>query len=44
MTPPDRITQLRVKGLRTLADVTLPLGELTVLIGENGVGKSSVEE
>jgi predicted ATPase len=40
----DRITALRVQGLRTLADVRLPLGGLTVLIGENGSGKSSLLE
>lgn len=34
----DRITQLRVDGLRTLADVTLDLDGLSVLVGENGVG------
>lgn len=39
-----RITQLRIAGLRTLADVTLPLEGLTVLIGNNGSGKSSLIE
>lgn len=39
-----RITQLRIAGLRTLADVTLPLDGLTVLIGNNGSGKSSLIE
>ena len=42
--PKDRITRLYVKGLRTLADLELPLDGLTVLIGENGSGKSSVLE
>lgn len=40
----DRITRLRVAGLRTLADVTLDLDGLSVLVGENGVGKSSLVE
>lgn len=33
-----------MQGLRTLADVTLRLGGLTVLIGDNGSGKSSLLE
>lgn len=40
----DRITEIRVRGLRTLDDVTLPLDGLTVLIGDNGAGKSSLIE
>jgi predicted ATPase len=40
----DRITEIRIAGLRTLADVRLKLSGLTVLIGENGSGKSSVVE
>jgi len=36
------INELRVKGLRRLADATIPMGPLTVLIGANGSGKSSV--
>jgi predicted ATPase len=40
----NRITQIRVQGLRTLADVTLDLDGLTVLIGDNGSGKSSLIE
>ncbi len=39
-----RLAELRVRGLRTLADVMLDLGGLTVLIGDNGSGKSSVLE
>ena len=42
--PKDRITRLYVEGLRTLADLSLPLDGLTVLIGENGSGKSSILE
>lgn len=38
------ITELRIQGLRTLADVRLSLRELTVLIGANGSGKSSIIE
>jgi predicted ATPase len=40
----DRITELRVQGVRTLADVRLRLDGLTVLIGDNGSGKSTVIE
>jgi predicted ATPase len=39
-----RITEIHVEGLRTLADVRLKLDGLTVLIGENGTGKSSIIE
>jgi predicted ATPase len=39
-----QITELRIAGLRTLADVVLPLDGLTVLIGNNGSGKSSLIE
>lgn len=40
----NTITRIEVAGLRTLDDVTLELGGLTVLIGENGTGKSSLVE
>jgi predicted ATPase/nucleoside phosphorylase/SpoVK/Ycf46/Vps4 family AAA+-type ATPase len=40
----DTITELRIKNLRTLADVRLRLDGLTVLIGDNGTGKSSIIE
>ncbi len=40
----DRITEVRIQGMRALADVRLPLGGLTVLIGENGSGKSTIVE
>lgn len=40
----DRITQLRISGLRVIRDVTLELRGLTVLIGDNGTGKSSILE
>lgn len=39
-----RLTSLRIAGLRTLADVTLSLDGLIVLVGENGTGKSSIIE
>lgn len=39
-----RITELRIRNLRSLEDVTLVMGPMTVLIGENGSGKSSVVE
>lgn len=39
-----RLTSLRIEGLRTLADATLSLEGLTVLIGENGTGKSTIVE
>lgn len=40
----DRITELRIEGLRTLENVRLKLDGLTVLIGENGSGKTSIVE
>ncbi len=39
-----RITKVRFAGLRTAASVELELGGLTVLIGPNGVGKSTLIE
>lgn len=40
----DRLTKIRIQGLRSLEDVTLELDGLTVLIGENGSGKSTILE
>lgn len=40
----DRITKLYISGLRVIEDVTLDLDGLTVLIGNNGTGKSSILE
>ena len=37
-----RLTRLRAKGFRSLADVDVPLRPLTVLVGPNGSGKSNV--
>ncbi len=38
------ITELRIEGLRTLEKIRLDLNGLTVLIGDNGAGKSSILE
>jgi predicted ATPase len=38
------ITELRIEGLRTIEKLRLRLDGLTVLIGENGSGKSSIIE
>ncbi len=35
------ITRVRVKNFRSLADVDVTLGPLTVLVGRNGAGKSA---
>jgi predicted ATPase len=40
----DRIVRIRFAGLRTAADVELDLDPMTVLIGANGVGKSTLIE
>jgi predicted ATPase len=40
----DRITQLRISGMRAIKDVRLDLGGLRVLIGDNGSGKSTLLE
>lgn len=37
-------TELRIEGLRTIERLRLPLEGLTVLIGDNGTGKSSTLE
>jgi predicted ATPase len=41
---PMSITELRIEGLRTLEKIRLKLDGLTVLIGDNGTGKSSIIE
>lgn len=40
----DRITQIRIRGLRVIEDLTLDLDGLLVLIGDNGSGKSTILE
>ncbi|MGH9759942.1 MAG: AAA family ATPase, partial [Blastocatellia bacterium] len=35
------ITRIHVKNFRSLADVNIELGPLTVLVGRNGAGKSA---
>ncbi|MFH0902367.1 MAG: AAA family ATPase [Pseudomonadota bacterium] len=40
----DRVTQLRISGLRAIRDLVLDCRGLTVLIGDNGTGKSSIIE
>lgn len=37
-----RINRVRVQGFRCLEDVDVPFGDVTTLIGPNGVGKSSL--
>lgn len=37
-----RLLELHVQNFRSLRDVTIPLGPLTVLVGPNGVGKTNV--
>jgi predicted ATPase len=37
-----RVSELRASSFRALRDLALPLGPLTVLVGPNGVGKSTI--
>ncbi|GAB4521003.1 MAG: hypothetical protein Tsb0020_39620 [Haliangiales bacterium] len=37
-----KITQIRIQNFRSLVDVTIPLANTTVLLGENNVGKTAV--
>ncbi|WP_055625902.1 AAA family ATPase [Streptomyces hirsutus] len=39
---PGKLLELQVENFRSLRNVTIPLGPLTVLVGANGVGKSNV--
>ena len=39
-----RYLQIQVKGYKSLADVSLDLHPLTVMIGPNGCGKTSLLE
>ena len=36
-----KLKEVRIKNFRSLVDVSVPLGDLTVLIGENNTGKTS---
>jgi predicted ATPase len=40
----DRITEVTIEGLRSIEKLTLPTRGLTVLIGDNGSGKSAIVE
>lgn len=40
----DRITQVWIQGLRSVEDQLIELSGLTVLIGDNGTGKSTILE
>jgi predicted ATPase len=40
----DRVTQLSIAGMRCIDEIALDLGPFTVLIGENGSGKSTIVE
>jgi predicted ATPase len=44
MKRPGKITQLRISGMRVIEDLTLDLDGMTVLIGDNGTGKSTILE
>ncbi|MDI1480381.1 DUF2813 domain-containing protein [Polyangium sp. y55x31] len=37
-----KLKQIRIRNFRSLVDVTLPLEDTTVLLGENNVGKTAV--
>lgn len=40
----DRITSISIAGMRCIEHVQIPLSGLTVLIGDNGAGKSTILE
>jgi predicted ATPase len=40
----DRITRLRIENLRSIESLDLEITPMTVLIGENGSGKSTIIE
>jgi putative ATP-dependent endonuclease of OLD family len=42
--PAMRLSKIRIENFRGITDLTLDLGETTVLIGENNTGKTSVLE
>ena len=37
-----KLREIRVKNFRNLVDVTIPMGDTTVLIGENNSGKTAL--
>src|SRR5262249_20948026 len=39
-----KLRQLAIKNFRNLADVLVPIGDTTVLVGENNSGKTSLLE
>lgn len=39
--PPERLSHLKVAGFRSIRNLDLDLGDLTVLVGANGSGKSN---
>lgn len=39
-----KLTELQIKGFRTLVDVSIPMRDLAVIIGANGAGKTSLLE
>lgn len=39
---PERLTRLSLAGFRSIRELDLELGDLTVLIGANGAGKSNL--
>src|SRR5437870_1829195 len=39
-----KLKQLTIKNFRNLADVVIPIGDTTVLVGENNAGKTSLLE
>jgi AAA15 family ATPase/GTPase len=39
--PPERLSHLKVAGFRSIRDLDIDLGDLTVLVGANGSGKSN---
>jgi predicted ATPase len=41
---PDHISEIRIRGVRCIEDITLRVEGLTVLIGPNGSGKSTIVE
>ena len=36
------LTEVHIKNFRGIEDLTLPLDEICVLVGENNVGKSTI--